>query len=138
MTGMNAMTSLAGLGPFLAYFAGALVAEAIFLAIYMAVTPHHEMRLIRAGNTAAAMSLAGAVLGFTFPLASAIAHAVSYVDFAVWAGVALVVQIVVFLVANYSLGGLSRRVDTGDMAAGAILATASLAMGIINAACMTY
>jgi putative membrane protein len=138
MTGANAMSSLAGLGPFLIYFAGTLVAEAFFLAIYMAVTPHHEMRLIRAGNTAAALSLAGAVLGFTFPLASAVAHAVSYVDFAVWAGVALVVQIVVFLVADRSLGGLSRRVDTGDTAAGATLATASLAIGLLNAACMTY
>ena len=138
MTGMNVMTSIAGLGPFLIYLAGAIIAEAIFLAIYMAVTPHHEMRLIRAGNTAAALSLAGAVLGFTFPLASAVAHAVSFLDFAVWAGVALVVQIVVFLIANTALGGLSRRVDTGDTAAGATLATASLSMGLLNAACMTY
>jgi putative membrane protein len=135
---MDVMHSLQGLASFLAYFASALVAEGIFLAIYMAVTPHDEMRLIRAGNKAAAVSLAGAVFGFTFPLASAIAHSVSYIDFAVWAAVALVVQIVVFLIANAALGGLSRRVDDGDVAAGATLATASLAVGIINAACMSY
>jgi putative membrane protein len=135
---MDVMISLQGLGSFLAYFAGALAAEAVFIAIYMGVTPHHEMRLIRAGNTAAAVSLGGTILGFSMPLASIIAHSVSFLDFLVWSGIALVVQIVVFLVANFALGGVARRIDEGNMAAGATLATLSLAIGLINAACMTY
>src|SRR4051812_41860536 len=43
------------------YFAIALVAIAVFVAIYTAITPYWEIRLIRQGNTAAAISLGGAV-----------------------------------------------------------------------------
>ena len=135
---MDVMHSLQGLGSFLAYFAGALAAEAIFIAIYMGVTPHHEMRLIRDGNTAAAVSLGGTLLGFTLPLASIIAHSVSFLDFLIWSAVALIVQIVVFLLVSFALGGVPRRIAEGNMAAGTTLATASLAIGVINAACMTY
>ena len=67
------MTSLQGLGSFLAYFGAAVLAEAVFLALYMRVTPHDEAKLIGAGNAAAAISLGGAMLGFTLPVASAVA-----------------------------------------------------------------
>lgn len=135
---MNIMTSLQGLGGFLIYFAAAIVAETLFVVLYMAVTPHHETQLIKAGNTAAAISLSGAVLGFTLPLASAVTHSVSVLDMAVWSGVALVVQLVVFLLANLALSGLSRRIEEGNVAAGITLATASLAIGILNAVSMSY
>ena len=135
---MNIAASLAGLGPFLAYLVAGLVAQGAFLAIYTAVTPHRELALIRAGNAAAALSLGGAVVGFTLPLASTIAHSVSFVDFAVWAVIALVVQIAVYLMASLALGGLSRRIADGNIAAGTTLALSSLAIGILNAACLTY
>ena len=100
---MDIMLSLQGLGSFLLYFAAGIAAEAIFVALYIAVTPHREPTLIKAGNTAAAVSLGGAVLGFTLPLASAIANSVAIVDMAVWSGVALVVQLSVFLLASLLL-----------------------------------
>ena len=135
---MNIAASLAGLGPFLAFLVAGLVAQGLFLAIYTALTPHRELALIRAGNAAAALSLGGAVVGFTLPLASTIAHSVSFIDFAVWAVIALVVQIAVYLMASLALGGLSRRIADGNVAAGTTLALASLAIGILNAACLTY
>ena len=138
MMHMDMMTSLAGIGAFFAYFAAALGAEAIFLALYMAVTRHDEAALIRAGNVAAAVSLAGAVVGFTLPLASAMANAASLLDMIVWALVALVVQLAVYLIAGVVLRGLSQRIEAGDLAAGISLGTASLAVGILNAAAMTY
>jgi hypothetical protein len=52
---------------FLAYFAVAMVLLALFLLVYLNVTPYHEMALIRAGNSAAAVSLSGALLGFAMP-----------------------------------------------------------------------
>ena len=64
------MTSLEPIGLFLVYFGVALAFQAVFIALYMAVTPHHEAALIKQGNAAAAISLGGAVLGFTLPLAS--------------------------------------------------------------------
>ena len=133
---MDIMQSLQGIDDFLLYFATAIAAEAIFVVLYMAVTPHHEATLIKAGNTAAALSFGGAVIGFTLPLASAIAHNVSLPGTVAWALVALVVQLVVFLLTNLFLRELSRRIEAGDLAAGITVAVASLASGILSAACM--
>lgn len=135
---MDIMLSLQGLGNFLAYFAIALVAEAVFVWLYMLVTPHHEAALIKNGNTAAAISLGGAVIGFTLPLASAVIGSISLFDMAIWAFIALVVQVIVFLIASRILRGLSARIESGDTAAGITLAAASVAIGTLNAASMTY
>ena len=135
---MDIMQSLQGLGDFAVYFGAALAAEAVFAVLYMAMTPHREAALIAAGNTAAAVSLGGAILGFTLPLASAIANSVSLLDMAVWSVVALVVQLAVLRLVDLILRGLSRRIEDGDLAAGVTLAAASLAIGVLNAASMTY
>ncbi len=135
---MNIMISLQGLGSFLLYFLVGVVAEALFVVIYMAATKHDEARLIAQGNVAAAISLAGAVLGFTLPLASATIHSVSLLDMAVWSAIALIVQIVLFLLVDRLLSGISRRIEENNVAAGVILAAAALAIGTVNAACMTY
>jgi putative membrane protein len=133
---MDVIQSLQGIDDFFLYFATAVVAEAIFVVLYMAVTPHHEATLIKAGNTAAALTFGGAVMGFTLPLASAIAHNVSLPGTVIWAVVALVVQLAVFLLANLFLRDLSRRIEAGDLAAGIMVAVASLASGMLSAVSM--
>jgi putative membrane protein len=130
--------SLQTVGSFLLYFGVALVAEVLFVLAYMAVTTHHEASLIEKGNIAAAVSLVGAVLGFTLPLASVIINSVSLIDMAVWSAIALVVQIVVFLVIDRLLRGISRHIEEGNVSAAVTLAGASLAVGTVNAASMTY
>lgn len=135
---MDIMISLQGLGSFLTYLAAALVAETAFILLYMAVTPHREGALIRAGNAAAAVSLGGAVVGFTLPLASAIVNSATLLDMAVWSAVGLVVQLAVFIAANLVLRDLSRRIEENNMAAGITLAVASIVTGGLSAACMTY
>lgn len=135
---MDITTSLQGFGSFAIYLAAAIAAEVVFVILYMAVTPHREVTLIKAGNAAAAVSLGGAVLGFTLPLASAIAHSVSLLDMAVWSAVALGVQLALFLLATVVLRALSRHIEDGNLAAGITLAAASITIGLLNAACMTY
>lgn len=135
---MEIATSLQGLGTFALYLAAAVTAEIAFVFLYMALTPHHEVTLIKAGNTAAAVSLGGAVLGFTLPLASAIVHSVSLLDMAVWSAVAVGVQLALFLIASVVLRTVSRHIEDGNLAAGITLATASITIGLLNAACMTY
>ena len=135
---MEITTSLQGFGSFAIYLAAAVAAEIVFVILYMAVTPHHEVTLIKAGNAAAAVSLGGAVLGFTLPLASAIAHSVSLLDMAVWSAVALGVLLARFRLAAVVLRALSRHIEDGNLAAGITLATASITIGLLNAACMTY
>ena len=135
---MDITSTLQGIGSFVTYLAAAVVAEVIFVILYMAVTPHREVALIKARNVAAAVSLSGAVLGFTLPLANAIAQSVSLLDMAVWSAVALVVQLALFLLATVVLRELSRHIEDGNLAAGVVLGAASIAIGLLNAACMTY
>ncbi len=130
--------SLQGLPNFLAYFLVALVAIGAFVGVYVLITPHREFDLIRAGNSAAATSLGGAVIGFTLPLASTIAHSVSMLDMAIWSAVALVAQIGAYFLASILVRGVSQRIADNDTAAGVTMAATSITIGIVNAACIAY
>lgn len=127
----NVALSLAGLPSFLLYFA-------LGLALYVRVTPYHELDLIREGNAAAAISLAGALLGFVLPLASAIVHSVSALDMIVWGIVAFVVQIVVYVVVSRLVPRFAEAIAAGRAAAGTLLAALALAVGVLNAASMAW
>ncbi|MSP52578.1 MAG: DUF350 domain-containing protein [Alphaproteobacteria bacterium] len=135
---MSLLVSLQGLASFLFYFVAAVIVQGVFLAIYVAITPHQEFALIRKGNVAAAISLGGAVLGFTLPLANAIIQAASFLDMVVWSAIALVVQLVAFAVIGRLLIDLAQRITDGNVAAATMLASVSLAIGVVNAASMTY
>lgn len=130
--------TLAGFDDFLVYFAASLVLLALFIVIYLRVTPYREVALIREGNVAAAASLSGAILGFILPLASAIAHSVNLVDMAIWGAIALVAQVAAYGVARLLLPGLTQAIPAGRAAEGMLLGALSLGVGILNAACMTY
>lgn len=130
--------SLAGLDEFLAYFGLAIGFVAVFLVVYTRLTPYREFRLIREGSTAAAASLSGALLGFTLPLASSIVHSVHPWDMMIWAAIALLVQLLVFLLVRFTLVDVTRRIPEGDVAAGVLLGAVSVCAGVLNAACMTY
>ena len=123
---------------FLVYLAVALVLLAVFLAVYLWVTPYREIALIREGNLAAACSLSGAVLGFVMPLAAAIEHSVNLLDMAIWGLVALVVQVAAFVVVKLLVPSLPRDIPAGKASAGLFLGVLSLAVGLLNAACMSY
>ena len=122
---------------FLAYIGVAVALTLVYVAIYMWVTPHDEIGLIRENNAAAATAFAGSLLGFCLPLASAIAHSVSLMDVAVWGGIALIVQIIIFFVVCIPVPKISERIENNEIASGVWLGAASLAGGILNAASMT-
>jgi len=130
--------SLAGLPSFLVYFVVGLALLGIFLAIYAWITPYRELALVRDGNVAAAISFGGAVLGLVLPLASAIAHSVGLVDMALWGAVALGSQVVVYGLVGRLVPRLAEAIRSGDVAAAAFLAALALAVGILNAACISY
>ncbi|MCB1942319.1 MAG: DUF350 domain-containing protein [Candidatus Accumulibacter sp.] len=129
---------LTTLPAFLAYFAVAVVLLALFLLVYLNVTPYHELALIRAGNTAAAISLAGALLGFALPVANVIAHSDTLLGLAAWGVVAGVVQLLAYLVMRFTLPQLNQDIPAGKTAPAVFLAVVSLTIGLINAACMSY
>jgi len=130
--------SISGLPAFLTYFLVSVGLLVVFLLIYLRVTPYREIELIREGNIAAALSVSGAMLGFTIPLAHAIAQSVSIPDMVIWGVIALLVQILVYLIVRMLIPRLATDIPAGKVAQGAILGVLSLSTGILNAACMTY
>ena len=131
------MTSLANLPAFLTYFGMSVILLAAFLAAYTLILPLHEWTLIREGNTAVALSVSGATLGFTLPLASAIVHSANLADMAVWAAVALILQLVCFGAMRLLRRDTSAALARGDMAEAIVLATGSVVFGLLNAACLS-
>ena len=129
---------LATLPNFLAYLGTAIVLLVTFVAIYLYVTPYDEINLIRANNTAAAISLSGAVLGFAMPIANVIAHSDTLYDLAVWGVIAGIVQLLAWLVARVALPRLKEAIAAGQVAPAIFVAALSITVGLINAACMTY
>jgi len=130
--------SFEGLPLFLAYLGTAVVLTLVYIVIYMWVTPHAEIALIRENNVAAAIAFAGSLVGFCLPLANTIAGSVSLVDCAIWGLIALVVQTLIYYAARLPMPKISERIENGEIASGVWLGSASLAGGLLNAACMTY
>jgi len=129
---------LTTLPAFLACFAVAIVLLALFPLVSLNVTPYHELVLIRSGNTAAALSLSGALPGFAMPVANVIAHGDTRVGLAAWGAIAGVVQLLAYLVLRFTLPPLHQDIPAGKMAPAVFLAVVLLTVGLINAACMTY
>ena len=127
-----------GATAFVIAFAAAGAFTVAFKLIYQWVTPYHERTLIRDGNPAAAIALGGALIGYVLPLASALSHTVSLMEFAAWATLAGVIQIGVFVViSRLAFRNLATRIEAGEIAAAIYLAAISICVGLLNAACMT-
>ena len=123
---------------FIIAFAAAVAFFVAFKFIYQLVTPYHERDLIRQGNSAAAVGLGGTLIGYVLPLASALSQTVSLPEFAAWALLAGVIQIAAFIVVSrFVYKALAARIEAGEMAAGIYLASISIGVGLLNAACMT-
>lgn len=130
------LNSLAGLPAFLIYLCVAAVLVAAYLYVYMWVTPHDELALLRSNNPAAALALGLSTIGFALPLTSSIGHSDGIVDMTVWGVVALIVQIVVYFLARIPIPDLSDRIAKGELAPAIWLGAASVAAGMLNAASM--
>jgi putative membrane protein len=111
---------------------------ALFLVIYIWLTPHAEIALIRAGNNAAALGFAGALIGYCLPLAGALAGSTAPADLAIWALVALLAQLAAYVLTRMLLPGYPGRIEAGQMSAAITSASAHIGIGLINAAAMSY
>ena len=131
------MTSLQNLPVFLAYFGGSLTLLMVFLLLQSLFLRIPEWQLIRAGNAAAAVSVAGAVGGFTLPLASAIIHSAGFADMVVWAAVSGVVQFACYAAIRLLRRDVGAALERGDMAEAIVMASGSLITGLLIAACLS-
>ena len=128
---------LAGFPVFIAHFALTIALLVVGITLYVLITPHREMRLIRAGNTAAAISLGGVLIGLGLPLAVSMANSVTLFDVLVWGVVSLALQLVTFFVIDFLLRGLPKRIEEGEVASAIFLAGAKLAVAMVMAAALT-
>ena len=109
----------------------------IFFVVYTRTTPIDEVAQVRAGNSAPALSLSGALVGFSLTVASGILHNSALLAFVAWSGGAMGVQLVVYAVFSRLLPGVKDQIEAGNVAMGGLLGAISLAVGAINAACLS-
>ncbi|MFQ3234661.1 MAG: putative membrane protein [Paraglaciecola sp.] len=134
------INSISGLGRFALYFGVAILLLFIFKVVYAFVTPHDEWKLVKEDkNLAAAIGFGGAVIGFSLALASAVANSASLTDFIIWGIVAIIAQALAFALLRFTfMPKIAQRIIDNEVSAGTILAAMSVAVGLLNAACMTY
>jgi putative membrane protein len=109
----------------------------IFFVVYTKLTPFDEVALIHAGKSSAALSLGGAMVGFSLTLASSIVYNASLMGVIGWAVVAMAVQAGVYAIASRLLHTIRTEIEAGNAAMGGFLGAISLVAGIINAACLS-
>lgn len=136
---LNYQAFATGAGHFILAFGLAALLLAVFKRLYQMSTPYDEARLIREGNTAAAVALGGAIIGFALPLASALTQTADPVEFAAWAVLAGVIQILAsLLVRRVIVRDMVERIEANNLASALYLAATSVGVGLLNAASMTY
>ncbi len=125
-----------GLPVLLVQFATTLALLALGVACYVAVTPFHEWRLVREGNVAAGVVLAGTVVALAIPLAATLATSLVTLDIALWGLVALVLQLLAFAAVAMLAKGLRGMIEAGNVAAAFVLVGVQIAVALINAGAM--
>ena len=118
----------------LLHAAVALALLAAGATLYALITPHRDIQLIREGNSAAAISFGGVIVGLALPLAIAVTASTSLADVAIWGMAALFVQLAVFRLTDILLHGLPQKIQQGELSAALLLASAKLATAIVLAA----
>ena len=113
----------------------AMLAMGVFF--YIKITPYDEIDLVRAGNSAAAVSLAGAIIGLAIPLAFSMASSVTIWEILIWGPVTLFLQLIAFRLTDLMLKDLPKRITDGEMGAALLLISIKLAVAAINAAAVT-
>ena len=101
-----------GLPVLLWQFATTLALLALGIGCYTLITPFHEWRLVRDGNAAAGVVLAGAI-------------------------VALALQLLTLAAAAVLVRGLRGMIEAGNVAAAFVLVGVQLAVALLNAGAMS-
>lgn len=122
---------------FLSYTAGTAALFALFAYLYTRLAPGNPFALVREGNSAAAIALAGALLGFAIPVANAVSYSITLLDFLLWSVIAGAVQVLVFFVVSRVVNGLGECIRRQENAASILLAAVAIGIGMLNAASMT-
>jgi len=125
------------IGNYIIHLLAGLAMVGVFVTIYLRVTPFCEITLIRQGCVAAAVSLAGATLGFSLTVASSILHSDNFIMFVTWGTCAMIVQVLAYAVLARALPNMEQQLSENNVAMGSLMGLTSVVVGIINAACLS-
>jgi len=140
----------ASIANFLIYLGISLPLLAVGVFLFMITTPYKEHELIAAGDElddprkacaarATAYDLGGKILGLSIVLASAVFHAVNFVDLIIWGLIGAMFQVIVFyifeLVTPFTV---VKEIPRGNVAVGIFSAFLSLSTGLLLAALISY
>ena len=115
---------------FAMYFVSGIAMFAIFVRLYMFITPYNEVEDITAGKLAPAIALTGAMIGVTIPMVTMSYHGSQFVEYVIWSAIAGVVQLIGFTVL-YKL--LPRQIEANNCAAATVFAGSAICIGLFNA-----
>jgi len=125
---------------FLLYLAISIGLLFVGLILMEVTTKVKEFSLMANGNKAASYVLGGRLLGLAIVLYSTAANSISLMDMAVWGGIGIVAQIVVFYLAEWLTPrfNVSQSIEEDNQAVGLFLMLLSVSIGIVIAGCLTY
>lgn len=122
---------------YLLYLTSGILFLFIFSVIYMVCTPYRELALVRAGNGAATLSYAGALIGFALTLAACAIYHTSLIGFIGWATAAMIVQLLGYVVTCWLIPNLKQHILDNNKAVGGFVGAIGLVLGILNAGCLS-
>jgi putative membrane protein len=118
-------------------FALTLALLGVGIACYTVLTPFREWRLVRQGNVAAGIVVAGTLVALAIPLAATLAASVVTLDILLWGLVALVIQLATFVAATLLIRGLRAMIEADNIAAALVLIGIQIAVALLNAGAMS-
>jgi putative membrane protein len=109
----------------------------VFFLVYTWMTPFDEMTLIRQGNVAAALTLGGAMIGFSMTVASGLVHTDGLLTFIAWSAAAALIQLLTYVLVTRLLHMSKQQIEGNNIAFGLLLASISIAVGAISAGALS-
>ncbi|WP_273123812.1 DUF350 domain-containing protein [Metabacillus sp. HB246100] len=124
----------------LSYIGVAALLLLIGIILFEVTTKNKEFELIKNGNKAAVYAFGGRILGLAIVLYSAIANSVNLFDMVIWGSLAIVIQIVLFYLAELLTPkfNITKAIDEDNQAVGLFLLFLSVSIGLLIAASLTY
>jgi putative membrane protein len=134
---VSAAATLQNLPLYLSFVATLVGLVIGFTALHVLITPFNEVRLIRAGNRAAAISLGGTVVGYALPLTVLAASTTDLAVLALWGIVALFLQLTAFVIVALLLGNVRQAMAEDKVSYGIAIGAFSVVIGLNNAGSLT-
>jgi putative membrane protein len=109
----------------------------VFFLVYTWTTPFDEMTLIRQGNVAAALTLGGAMIGFSMTVASGLVHTDALGSFFGWSAAAAAIQLLTYALVTRLLHMSRQHIEGNNVAFGVLLASISISVGAVSAGALS-